>query len=113
MNVLSVFDILVVFCGIYMAVNGVLMKTKNKINASLVLGKNIEESHIRDKAGFINYMWWKLLAIGIVCSISGVANIILGRMENMMLVSSILNIVFFAILVVYGVVVSKAQKKFL
>jgi len=113
MDVLNIFDMLVLFCGIYMAINGILMKTQNKINASLVLGKNVKEAELRDKEGFIAYMWWKVLAIGIVCALAGATNLILSKIDGMAIITTILDIVFFAILVVYGIIISKAQKKFM
>ena len=112
MSTLNIFDLIIIICGLYMAINGVLMKTHKKINTGLVLAKNTPEERIRDKDGFIAYMWWKLTLIGVICTISGIVNIACSSVEGLEILSFVFNAVFFIILVIYGVVVTKAQKRF-
>ena len=113
MSSFSIFDMIVIACGIYMAVNGIIMKTKGTINKGLVLPKNITEERLKDKEGFIKYMWPRLLICGVVVTISGFINIILTSIEGMAIADLLINMIFFVVLIIYAVIVSRAQKKFI
>ena len=113
MSTLNFFDIIVFGCGLYMVINGIQMKVSGKINTGLVLARNTSPDNIKDKEGFIAFMWSKLVVIGAVCALSGVVNIWLSRVEEAGIAELIINALFFVILIIYGVVVTKAQKKFI
>ena len=114
MTTINIFDALIFIGGIYMAVSGILMKTQKKINKTLVLSRNTTEDSIRDKEGFIDYIWLKLTLIGIMCALSGVINIIISRYEGsaVMIASLVCNGIFLLLVVAYGILVVKAQKRF-
>lgn len=59
-------DILCMLCGAYLLYTGVVMKVQGRIISNVVLRKNTNEDSIRDKEGFIQYLYWKLAVIGIV-----------------------------------------------
>ncbi len=113
----NVFDMLVVVCGLYMAYCAVMMKVSGKINSGVVMSRNLEENQLKDKEGFIRYIWWKLLAVGLLCAASCRFNMayssIAASSEQYVLVQIIINSIFFVLLIVYGLIVVKAQKKFM
>jgi len=113
----NVFDILVIVCGLYMAYCAVMMKTKGRINSGVVMSRGIDENQIKDKEGFISYIWWKLLIVGLLCSASGIFNMVYQSVaessEQYVLIQIIVNAVFFVLLIVYGIIVARAQKKYL
>lgn len=113
MSSLSIFDIIVIACGLYMAVSGILMKTQGKINTGLVLSKNVKPDQIKDKEGFIKYMWIRLFLCGLFCTLAGFINMILSATEQAMIAELIANTVFMIILIVYWMIVVKAQKEYL
>lgn len=117
MTSINVFDFLIIFCGLYMAYTGVLMKTKGKINTGVVLSRNVDPDTIKDKEGFIKYMWSKLLALGLLCASSGIFNVTISttieQTEKVVMVQLIMNAFFFVLLIIYTAVVMKAQKRFL
>ena len=113
----NVFDALVIVCGLYMAYCAVMMKAKGRINSGVVMSRNLDESQLKDKQGFIDYIWWKLLVVGLLCAASGIFNIIYTRYaqesEQYVIVQVAVNTVFFILLIIYGLIVVKAQKKYL
>lgn len=113
----SIFDILVVACGLYMAYCAVMMKTQGRINSGVVMSRSLDESQLKDKQGFIDYLWWKLLAVGLLCAASGLFNITYTKYaqtsEQYVFVEIAVNSVFFVLLIIYGLIVVKAQKKFM
>ena len=113
----NVFDLLVIVCGLYMAYCAVMMKAKGRINSGVVMSRSLDESQLKDREGFINYIWWKLLIVGLLCAASGIFNMIYTRYaiesEKYILVQIIINTAFFILLIVYGVIVVKAQKKYM
>ena len=109
----NVMDFICIFCGIYLMYVGIVMKTQGKINANVVLSKGISENAIRDKEGFIRYLYGKLVLIGAVIVLAGVVNLVSdlqGGGDGM--VSVITFAIFIAAMVAYAAVVSKALKKY-
>ncbi len=114
----NVFDFLVIICGLYMAYCAVIMKTQGRINSGVVLSRNIDESQLKDKEGFIRFIWPKLLCIGLLCAASGIFNLAYSRYseqnpDTYMMVEVIVNMGFLALLVIYMVIVTRAQKRFM
>ncbi len=109
----SWFDVLIVMCGIYIIYTMVRMKREGKINPSVLLGKNITESMIKDKEGFIKYMYPKAMGLGIITVVCGIADYLNEIMGNFRIVSFLIMIAFFVVLAIYCVYANKAKKKFI
>ncbi len=109
----SFIDFLCIIGGGYLVYAGVVMKTQGKIVNNVVMNKGADESALRDKEGFIRYLYGKLIAIGAVVILAGVANVVNDLTTQSAIVSTISNLAFFAAIVVYAVFVNKALKKFL
>ena len=89
------------------------MKTQGKIVNNVVMNKGADESALRDKEGFIGYLYGKLIAVGAVVILAGAVNVINDLTTQSSVISGISSIAFFAAIVVYAVFVNKALKKFL
>lgn len=109
----SFIDFLCIIGGGYLVYAGIVMKTQGKIVNNVVMNKGADESALRDKEGFINYLYWKLIAIGAVVILAGVANVVNDLTTQLAIISTLSSIAFFAAIVVYAVFVNKALKKFL
>lgn len=108
----DVLNIVIIFSGIYLIYSSISMKVKGEIIANVVLNKSTSENAIKDKEGFINFIYGKLLAIGIIIVLSGVVDYINDSMQGSSIVRVITFLVFAAALVVYSVVAKKAINKF-
>ncbi len=109
----SFIDFLCIIGGGYLVYAGIVMKTQGKIVNNVVMNKGADESALRDKEGFINYLYGKLIAVGAVVILAGAVNIVNGMTSQSAIVSTISSLSFFAAIVVYAIVVNKALKKFL
>lgn len=117
MSSINIFDVIVAVAGLYMAFCGIQMKSKGKINTGVVLSKNITADQIKDKEGFIAYMWWKLVVVGLMVAVSGIFNMsavaLFGETPTVVIIELVINAIFFILLIIYGVIVVKAQKKYM
>lgn len=108
-SVNSWFDILIVLCGIYIIYTVVKMKRYGKINPSVLLGKSVTENMIKDKEGFINYMYPKAMALGVVTVICGVIDYLFSSYT---IVGFVIMVTFLVILAIYCHFTNQAKKKF-
>jgi hypothetical protein len=108
----SWFDILIVMCGVYIIYSMIRMKTTGKIDASVLLGKNVNENMIRDKKGFVGYMFPKAVALGIITIICGIADYVNDIMGASNVINFVIMIIFLALLTVYCLCAKKAKKLF-
>lgn len=105
----SWFDILIVLCGVYIIYTTVIMKNSGKINPSVLLGKSITEDMIKDKPGFINFMFPRAMGLGVVTIVCGVLDIFFGSSQ---VIGLTIIVVFLIVLILYCVQINQARKKF-
>lgn len=109
----NLMDFICIVSGVYLMYAGIVMKTQGKIVSNAVLSRSISENAIRDKEGFIRYLYGKLVLIGAVIVLSDIVSLVMEYQsgDNGM-VSLITFVIFIAAMVAYGKVVSNALKKF-
>lgn len=108
----NLIDLVCMISGCYLIYTAIVMKSRGEIIANVVLNKGTKESAIKDKEGFINYLYGKLLVIGIIIILSGVVDILNVNAGGSSIISLITFIAFAASLVAYGMVTNSAIKKF-
>lgn len=105
-------DILCMLCGVYLIYSGIAMKVQGKIVGNVVLGKNMNENAIRDKDGFIRYLYLKLVITGVVIILAMVVSIACSYMDWPRITSTIASVLFAAAIVAYVFFLKQAFKKF-
>lgn len=106
-----ILDLLIMACGIYMIYWAVQMKSTNKIPAMLV-GKGFPISRAKDPDGFIRFTFPLTFATGVVLLTTGLA----GALEIFVtypLAETLMRIILIVVIVVYGMMLMKAQRKYL
>ena len=106
-----ILDLLIMACGVYMVYWAVQMKSSNKIPAMLV-GKGFPVNRAKDPEGFIKFTFPFTFGTGIVLFSAG----LIGALEIFVLIPWIdigLRIVVMAIVMGYGAILMKAQRKYL
>ena len=106
-------DMFMAFFGSYLMYAAVNMKRTGEIAKGVIVGKNVDLAKATDIPGFIRYMYGKTLAIGfcaLVCGLVGVYNDLYG---GLLMLQLIMAVFFFAVVIVFGFFMVKAQKKFL
>ena len=108
----DIIDALCVASGVYLVYTAIVMKVQGKIISNVVLNKGRDESAIRDKEGFIRFLYGKLILVGILVMLAGAANMINFHMIGSGIITLISTILFAAAIAGYGVAVNKALRKY-
>jgi hypothetical protein len=74
--------------------------------------QNVNENMIRDKKGFVGYMFPKRVALGIITIICGIADYVNDIMGASNVINFVIMIIFLALLTVYCLCAKKAKKLF-
>ncbi|MDE6052419.1 MAG: hypothetical protein K2G55_01365 [Lachnospiraceae bacterium] len=111
MNFGMILDLLIMACGVYMVYWAVQMKYTNKIPAMLV-GKGFPINRAKDPEGFIKFTFPFTFSTGVVLFAMGLIGA-LGLFITYPLAETLMRIVLVAVIIAYGVVLMKAQKKYL
>ena len=112
MNTTNLFDLLITFSGVYLVYAAIVMKKDGRILSGIMNGKESDADKMRDKDGFIGYMFGRLMGLGILVVISGVGSIINTKAGGPVYISLIGVIVVLIVLVLFAVSLRKARKKF-
>lgn len=111
---MNLLDYLITFGGIYLIYAAVMMKVKGEIIKSVInvlVSPNLDLDRIRDREGFIHYLWIRALGIGILAVVIGGFGIVGPKMEATFMLGMVLG--YFVLLVWLGLVSAQARKKFL
>lgn len=106
-------DAFIAIMGGYFIYKALEMKRTGSLAKGIMVSKDFDLSKARDVEGFIGYMFPKTVAVGICAVICGIVGIINDMYGGLTMVQLALTGVFFAIVVVFGYLAVKAQKKFL
>lgn len=110
---MSIIDALVFGCGLYILYHTYIMKRDGEIPKGVMINKDMNIPKDADVAGFILDMYWKGIIVGICACFSGIIGILSVEMTGLQMFATIFSFVFFGVLVVFIVLLKKAQKKFL
>ena len=69
-------DVMFVLSGVYMICTARRAKTKGDVAGNIMLGKDMNENDIRDKAGFIVYMYKRIVLAGIIIILAGIMQMV-------------------------------------
>ncbi len=109
----SIFDLLIAGCGLYLIYTAISMKKHGQVKAGVIVSKDVDVEKIRDKAGFIQYMYGKVLLIGILAVLVGVISLVNTKLGGPDIISILSVIGYLIVLVVFAVATVKARKKFI
>lgn len=109
----SIFDLLIAGCGLYLIYTAVVMKTKGKIVKGVIVSKDVDVEKIRDKEGFIRYMFGRVLLAGILAAAVGAMNLVNAYAQGPAWISMAVVAGYFVVLMVFALSSVKARKKFI
>lgn len=98
--------------GIYALYSYIKMKTEGEINASLLLGKDYIYKKCKDKEGYIKKAGPALLVFGIVAVLYGGVDIIHCYVYPLAVADTVGMILFFFVLIWFGVYTARLKKQF-
>lgn len=106
------FDLLIMACGVYMAYWALQMKREHKIPEMLV-GKNFKLERAKDPDGFIKYTFPYTLGTGVILFAAGFILSLGLFTETFPLFDTLISLGLVVLIILYGVVLMKAQKWYL
>lgn len=111
MSLGMIIRILIMACGVYMMYWAVQMNISQKIPAMLV-GKGFPLSRAKDPKGFIRFTFPFTLGTGIILFAGGALGAI-GVFALYPLLDTAVSLLIVIVIIIYGVILMKAQKKYL
>lgn len=69
-------DVLFLVSGIYLILTAISAKKRGAITANVMLSKDLSERDIKDKIGFIEYMYKRILLAGVMIIIAAVIHFV-------------------------------------
>lgn len=113
MDTVNVFDFLIIISGIYLIYSAVVMKMTGKISGGTIVSKDVDVNKIRDKEGFIKYMFGKALFMGILTCALGLIGILTTKLNGPAYLSFIGLGGFLIVLILFARASNKARKLFI
>ena len=74
MGNINIFDLLIGASGVYLIYTALTMKKTGEIKAGVLVSKEMDAGRIKDKDGFINYMFSRVLLAGALIVLSAAGN---------------------------------------
>ena len=113
MGDVNIFDLLITLSGVYLIYTAVIMKKSGKITGGVIVSKDVEVDKIKDKDGFIKYMYGKVLLLGILTCIVGAVGIVNNKLHGPVIISFIGVICYLVMLVLFAAATVKAKKRYM
>lgn len=111
MDVMVIFDAVIVVFGLYMVISAFKMKKTGSISTAVISGDEIKKC--RDVNGFISYMYWKEAAFGVIVIIVGTLGLINDLIISLGPVNIAEMLVFIVAFVWFQQSLRKARERYL
>lgn len=109
----GIIDIMFLASGIYLIYTAVMAKKRGNIQGNVMLGKDVSEGDIRDKAGFIEYMYKRVAAAGIIIIIASAIHMVNDYYIGSAALTWTGIVMILAAIVIYTAGYLRGQKRFL
>lgn len=109
----SIFDLVIAGSGIYLVYVALLMKRTGEIKQGVIISKDINVNRIRDKEGFIHYMFPKVMLIGILAAVVGAGSMMNTALGGPDILEIIGIVIYLVVLALFAVASGKARKKYI
>lgn len=113
MGNMNIFDLLIGASGVYLIYTAVEMKRTGEIKTGVLVSKEMDVNKMKDKEGFIRYMFGRVLLAGVLIVLSAAGNLARTSLNGPAWLSMAGNIGFFVALVLYMLAYAKAKKMFI
>lgn len=106
------FGVFLVLAGAYILYAAIIMKTQGKITKSIMMNQNRHVGQVKDKDGFIKYMFLRTFLMGAVVIAAGIWSLLGLDFEYSWVVDLAITIFFTIIVILYLFSIRSADKKF-
>lgn len=109
----GIIDALFLVSGIYLIISALMAKSKGVITANVMLGKNMSEQRIKDRIGYIEYMYKRMLASGVLIVIGGIINFVNDCFYSSNLVTAAATVIIIGAVALYVIAYKNGTKKYM
>ncbi len=109
----NLFDYLIILSGLYLVYTAVNMKQSGEVKTGVIVSKDVDVNRIRDKEGFINYMYGRVLVIGVLAIAVGGLGVLSTRLNWPGYLSLLATGGYLIVIICFAVASAKARKKFI
>ena len=106
-------DILFFGSGVYLIYMAVIAKRNGNIVSNVMLAKDVSESSIKDKLGFIDYMYKRMLLAGVMIVIASIIHLVNDYYIRSGALTWVGIIVILAAIAVYTAAYLRGQKRYI
>lgn len=106
-------DLLFLGSGIYLIFSAYMAKKNGTIAVNVMLDKHTDENAIKDKQGFIDYMFKRILFAGILIIIAAAVNLVNDYYFSSIALNWVGILIILAAIVVYVVAYKKGRKTYI
>jgi uncharacterized membrane protein YphA (DoxX/SURF4 family) len=102
-------DLIVFAFGVYILYSGITMKQTGEIKGGMLLPKGIEPRHCKDSAGYITFIYPRMILVGIASLICGAIGLMVDYLQLLpAAVYMVVMLLFLVLLIWYSVTSRKA-----
>lgn len=109
----NLFDYLIILSGLYLVYTAVNMKQSGEVKTGVIVSKDVDVNRIRDKEGFINYMYGRALVIGGLAIAVGGVGVLSTYLNWPGYLSLLATGGYLIVIICFAVASAKARKKFI
>lgn len=110
MDIMTVFNAVIVLFGVYMVISSLYMKKSGKISSTVIAAEEIKAC--RNKEEFISYIYWKEALFGGIMIIVGILGLVNDLIVSLGVVNIVEMIVFLFAFFWFQNEMKKAREKF-
>lgn len=106
-------DVLFLASGIYLIYTACIAKRNGTITANVMLDKSTDERNIKDKSGYIEYMYKRILIVGALIAVSGIINLVNDYYISSIALNWVGIILILAAIVLYVIAYKNGRKLYM
>lgn len=106
-------DLLFLGSGVYLIYTACMAKKNGTIAANVMLDKNADEKSIKDRTGYIEYMYKKIIIAGALIIIAGIVNLVNDYYISSIALNWVGIIMILVAIVVYAVAYKNGRKQYM
>ncbi len=106
-------DVLFLGSGIYLIYTACIAKRNGTITANVMLDKSASEKNIKDKPGYIEYMYKRILIVGALIVLAGMINLVNDYYISSIVLNWVGIIMILAAIILYVITYKNGQKQYM
>ncbi|MCD7724804.1 MAG: hypothetical protein LUI12_04535 [Clostridiales bacterium] len=113
MGMNGLIDVLFVGSGIYLIYTACMAKRNGTVAANVMLDKNTDEKNIKDKTGYIEYMYKRIILAGALIIVAGIVNLVNDYYLSYIALNWVGIIMILVAIIIYALAYRNGRKQYM